>query len=331
MQHTATLLNNGKVLIVGGSSDVALVASAELYDTTTGKFASTGSMTVARTGHTATLLGNGKVLVASGWGDHGLLASAELYDPATEKFTPTGDMTVARGGPTATSLGDGTVLFAGGYNGGVSAGILASAELYDPATGKFTATGSMTAIRVFHTATLLQSQSGNPTRKVLIAGGFVDGPVYLASAELYDPAAGKFAAIGNMTVARTKHTATLLSSGNVLLAGGAADRLASAELYAPASGKFTPTGSMTVATVAHTATALLIGKVLIAGGAGAAGDLKSAELYDPGNGEFTATGSMTAAREDHTATLLPSGTVLIAGGWTQATANLASAELYQYP
>jgi hypothetical protein len=132
-----------------------------------GVFVPTGSMTVARTVHTATLLGNGKVLIAGGGCANGILATAELYDPATGTFAVTGSMTVPRTNHTATLLPNGQVLIAGGENVTVGAPAVpfASAELYDPATGTFTATGTMTVPRVSFTTTLL------PNGKVLIEGG----------------------------------------------------------------------------------------------------------------------------------------------------------------
>jgi Galactose oxidase, central domain len=296
-----------------------------------GVFVPTDSMTVARSGHTATLLPAGRVLIAGGSDD----TSAELYDPATGTFTATGNMTAIREWHTATLLPNGKVLIAGGlvFN---SAGLeesLASAEIYDPGAGTFTATGRMLVARVGHTATLL------PIGTVLIAGG-EDASSALstesfASAEVYDPAAGTFTATGNMTAARTGHTATLLPNGKVLIAGGLdsnSDALASAELYDPSSGKFTATRKMSVAWSEPTATLLENGKVLIAGDYAGG----NAELYDPGAGKFTATGSMTVLRTDYTATLLPSGNVLIVGGQViegagtpgQMWVSLASAEQY---
>jgi hypothetical protein len=126
-------------------------------------------------------------------------------------------------------LPDGEVLVAGGYMNGTPV-TLASAELYDPATGNFTGTGSMTTPRGRQTATLL----GNGT--VLMAGGY-DGLTPFLAAELYDPAVGSFAATGAMNVARWRHTATLLQDGNVLIVGGSdvggnVGGLASAEIYA---------------------------------------------------------------------------------------------------
>ena len=214
------------------------------------------------------------MLVAGGYSGTAILASAELYDPAAGTFTATGSMTSKRYDHTATLLPNGKVLIAGGDGGYDGYTILASADLYDPIAGTFTATGSMAAARCEHRATLL------PSGKVLIAGGVFDGATPLASAELYDQAAGTFTATGSMTATRYDHTATLLPSGEVLIAGGRSDSadLTSAELYDPIAGTFTTTGNMAAARCDHTATLLDNGKVLVAGGQGY-GILASAELY----------------------------------------------------
>ena len=294
-----------------------------------GVFNNTGSLATARGGHTETLLPNGKVLVAGGVASNlfTTVGSAELYDPASGTWTATGSLGTARDLHTATLLPNGKVLVAGGDTGGPNASNLASAELYDPASGTWTATGSLAIARSLHTATLL------PNGKVLVAGGFNDSSGYLASAELYDPASGTWIATGGLATARGGHTDTLLPNGKVLVAGGengsnSSSFLASAELYDPASGTWSATGSLATARVAHTATLLPNGKVLVAGGFNdSLGSLASAELYDPASGTWTATGSLTTVRRIHTATLLPNGQVLVAGGNDGSNA-LASAELY---
>jgi len=166
-----------------------------------------------------------------------------------------------------------------------------------------------------------------PNGKVLVAGGYNDTYLgsYLPSAELYDPVTGTWTPTGSMNIARECHTATLLSNGQVLVAGGYNDNyLSSAELYDPATGTWTPTGSMTAARMLHTAALTPNGQVLVAGGCNSVSD---AELYDPATGMWTPTGLMISVRVSHTATVLTNGQVLAIGGYDY-TNLLSSAELY---
>jgi len=287
--HTATLLTNGKVLVAGGQGSSAILSSVELYNPDTGKWASTNSMRVPRAVHTATLLPNGKVLVAGGTTDGiNALSSAELYDPASRTWTLTGPMTAARAGHSATLLPNGKVLVAGGGTGHHFSTPTPGAELYDPATGKWTVTGSPNTARSQQaTATLL------PNGKVLLVAGCLGkiGPggntINTNSAELYDPATGVWTLTGSLTTgARHGNTATLLSNGNVLIAGGEEDDgdvHSSAETYNPITGAWTATDAMEDALEWQTATLLPNGNVLIAGGCGVGGgspSVNTAEIYN---------------------------------------------------
>jgi hypothetical protein len=236
-------------------------------------------------------------------------------------------------------LHDGRVLVAGGvtYSGPPLFGRTQTAEIYDPATGSWSVTGSMSTIRSGHTATLLASG------KVLVAGGYAADS--LANDELYDPATGTFTMTGSLTTARYWHTATLLEDGTVLVAGGSNDgdletTLAGAELYDSVTGTWTPaSGFPALGGVYHTATLLPDGKVLVAGGngGGIGGDrvFAQSELFDPATRSWTNAGDLSAARYGHTALLLPTGEVLITGGKDQksryptlAYDDLDSAETY---
>ena len=175
-----------------------------------GTFSPTGSMTSPRLGQTATLLPSGKVLIAGGrTGDStDSLASAELYDPASGTFRPTGSMSSTRAWHTATLLTNGEVLIAGGTTGLVLPGApLASAELYDPATGKFSPTGSMATARTAQTETRLKDG------RVLIAAGCSDQNRPVSSVELFDPGSGSFSSTGALSTIRSGASATLLADG----------------------------------------------------------------------------------------------------------------------
>jgi hypothetical protein len=278
-QHTATMLNDGRVLLAGGETgfDGNATATAELFDSTGATSTATGSLQTARYGHTATLLSNGMVLVTGGTDSTGnTTATAELYDPASGTFSSTGSMESARAGHTATLLSTGKVLVTGGSYFVVASntsGTLATAELYDPASGTFSSTGSMESARAGHTATLLN------TGKVIVTGG-TDS----TTTELFDPTAGTFSPSGAMEIARGGHTATLLPDGTVLVAGGEdphfGNVLALAEIYDPTAGTFAGTGGLVTARTGQTATLLNNGNVLVTGGIGPTGaGLATAELY----------------------------------------------------
>ena len=239
-------------------------------------------------------------------------------------FTLVNPMSTPRSDHTATLLPSGKVLVAGGPHSGL---YLAGAELYDPATGQWTATGTMNRGRAFHTATLLMNG------KVLVAGGDVSLDAVTNSAEIYDPASGTWTLTGGMNVARQYHTATLLPSGKVLVTGGAnGSDLSnnSTEVFDLATGVWTPAGAMASAHQHHTATLLPSGKVLIVGGYSTNSYPMVAELYDPSTGSWRTTGSaLNPTTTYHTATLLPNGKVLVAGGDNSIFGgSVASAYLY---
>jgi len=328
--HASVAPHPGFVLLSGGQGNGQFaLASAELFDPAKSAFAAASSMKDAREGHTATALPSGKVLIAGGEGLTGrALSSAELYDPINGKFSAVeAKMDTARAGHTATLISgcncpaDGKVLIAGGAALGST---VRSAELYDPATGKFTPTGAMKATRARHSATLIGS--GPLAGNVLIAGGTSDeGGGDIATAELYDPTTGQFTLTGRMSTPRENHSATFLSpsvvsgalAGNVLIAGGGVVTAASdsAEVFNSQTAAFSPVGTMTSARTMQAAVLLGSGKVLIAGGQSSDTDfLQSAELFDPAHATFAATGSMQNLHVGAMATVLENGNALIAGG-----------------
>ena len=265
--HTATLLFNGEVLVVGGQQDGGyIITGAELYDPKTGAWTSTGSLQHDRTAYAATALSDGRVLVVGGYSDSGDINGAEIYDPASGVWTNAAPVTYTNDTATATLLLNGKVLVAGGsYNSSA----LTNAALYNPTNNTWANTSPMHEPRAGHAATLLSNG------KVLVVGGTYD-----TSAEVYDPIAGTWTVVASMSDGRGFPTATRLPSGKVLVIGGVPGQT-SAELYDAGNNTWTSTNVLNVGRVFHTATLVAGGQVVVAGGdAGTIGFYNGPALAD---------------------------------------------------
>ena len=338
--HTATLLPDGRVLVAGGQgAGSVFLASSQIFNRTTGVWTNTtGSLAVGRSNHAAVLLPDGRVEVVGGFITGTFTETREVFDTATGLWSGLPAMGAGRHTPTATLLPNGSLLVTAGccqLGGGNPQ--LQTAETANPATGPMVPTASLTEVRMSHSATLL------PNGRVPVAGGEgrpgdIGVPAAAdarTSAQVFDPATGTWSAVVNMSQARSKHTATLLPSGQVLMVGGIDPRivdglrgiidpgkpLSSAEIYDDGVGTWTSQAYGSDAPAFTTATTLPDGRVLLA-------DATQIVVYDPSNGARTTT---AVAGLGKTSTLLPSGKVLLLGTvarlYDSALGSLASLPL----
>jgi hypothetical protein len=337
----ATLVALGTIVILLLALGAALFIGSRLVDPPSivhGGFTETGPLVVDAEREVAVMssadLPDGRILVIGTSltrtsGSFSDRPWAAIYEPNTGTFTETGAPSIVRPIATLTALADGRVLLAGGFltpemfedPAQAALANAASAEIWDPATGRFERTGQMSVGRYGHTATLLRDG------QVLLAGGASTmagaTDAILTTAELYDPRTGAFQAVGGMmTAERVYAAAAQLSDGRVLVTGGftGGSLSSGAELYDPSSQTFSVVGRMGIGRAEHTATTLGDGRVLVTGGArlSSSGSLDgdatpTAELFDSSTGAFEAVGPMTTERTQHAAVRV-GDRVLVVGG-----------------
>lgn len=324
--HTATLLKDGRVLVVGGREGLNELATAELYDPKKNTWKAAAKLETGRGGHTATLLDDGTVLVAGGVAHTGdrfvALSSTERYDPKKNAWSRGPSLNEARNVHTASKLPDGRVLIAGGVR--EQAGTLKSVEAWDPKKGgqAWEPLGPMNAPRSGHRAVVL------PDGSVLVAGGREVKP--LQSTELW--ANGKWAAGPELSEPRQHHGLVLLADGRALSIGGiAATGLSNlCELWKPGEAKWAlAEHSLSLAHASFGAVVLKAGDVLVTGGeAYSAVDTTLAQRFVVAEQKWCIAGNLATSRKHHTATLLDDGRVLVAGG-VSAGITEASAEIWE--
>ena len=304
--HTATLLNDGRVLIAGGFKGIGtsftVLDSAEIFNPVINSFASVSNMTTVRAFHTATLLSNGKVLIVGGVGADGSTAlnTAEIFDPATNTFSPVGNLNSKRFFHTANLLPDNRVLIAGGFD----SLNLKSTEIFDPVANQFSVGPDMNMPRTHHASTSLIDG------RIFLVNGLILGSIM--SVDIYNPSANIFTSATSSAEQLGLSVNTLLS-GKVSILGGKLFNQPNgqtAEIFDPADNSFVEIGPMLISGIARDSAVLLnSGQVLFIGT-----NIK-AQIFNPQTNEFKLTGDLNTLRFiRHRLTLLQDSRALLTGG-----------------
>ena len=336
--HTATLLQDGRVLVVGGRGSDATteLLSVELYEPKTNKWSAAAPLGLGRAGHTATLLDDGRVLVTGGTGQDATdgghryvaLTSVELYDPKTNRWSAGPPMKDARNWHTATRLDDGRVLVVGGAR--EMRQHLSSTELFTPDAGSWASAAPLAEARCLH-------QAVNVPGGVLVVGGRSNkgdkDTGYgrpLGSTERYDAAAGTWSRAPELTEPRQYHAVVPQAEGHTLVVCGAAPTMLTnqTEWLGPQATEWKESAqNPPLGRAHHTATVLPSGDVLVIGGeTSEAVDSDLVQRLDVKLERWCVAGELKASRKKHTATLLKNGKVLVVGG-TSAGIPESTAEL----
>jgi hypothetical protein len=341
IDQTATVLQDGRVLVVGGSQEAEAdqLATAEIFDPKTNVWSAAASMTYPRARHTATQLADGRVLVAGGLGPG--RGNSEIYDPRTNAWSPAGNLISARANHQAVRLRDGRVLVMGGRQPGRP---LSSAEIFDPRLRSWASTGGLLVARDRPEAVLL------PDGKVLVTGGVsvdvggsLDSAVLfgspLATSEIYDPTTKVWIQGPAMSVGRVGHAIAVLGNGDVFVVGGTRDP-APAEIFDQRSNTWASTTEL-APRIAPVVGVLAGGRVIVAGGLVEKYDpatvqstgytpvlLDSVDVFDTRRGSWSAAPSMAVARWLATGSMLADGRFLVCGGGNPLAGGNHAVEAY---
>ena len=330
VSHSATLMQDGRVLVVGGMDEgFNPLRTAEVFETATNRWTAAGEMRQARTEHSATLLKDGRVMVTGGMNENiQLIGTTEVFDPKTGQWSEVESMRTVRRGHFTLPLPDGKVAVVGGVGqtlGGLgilaniaAVGALLSTEIYDPDSDTWSWGSDMFEGHSGGLAVVLKDG------RVLIAGGYNQAEG-LASSEVFDPSVNRWMRTSSMVRKTFANSATVLPDGSVLFTGGFGMSRAKggivpgSEVFDPESNEWRKAPDTVQGRMGHTITLLPDGRVITIGGSTAGGPVNTAEYMEPETWQWSEITPMSVKRSQHTATLLNDGRILVAGGSNERT------------